>query len=405
MAAEPEGAGRGLVARVERATPAGRGLVARVERATPAGRGLVARVERATPAGRDRGVDALRALAMLGVVLGHWLVTAWQVRPGGEVALAGPLAYMPALAPVSWVLQTLAVFFFVGGFAAARSARAASGAWKWARRRVPRLLVPAWPVVALWAGVAAALPAYGVPYGSVRALALPALAPLWFLAVFAGLALATPALLRVRRPATLACLAAAAVFAVDAARFGLGAPAWIGWVNVAAGWLVPYALGVAWAGGGLRGRGTAAAMLVGGAAATAVLVAGFGYPAAMVGVTGAPVSNLSPPTAAAVCFGVAQIGVALLLHGPLDRLMRRPRAWAAVALANLAAMPVFLWHLTALALAAAACLPLAPVPGLLAPPSGPEWVAARLAWLPVLAAALAVVARPRLTSPTPASAR
>ena len=69
--------------------------------------------------GRDRGIDALRALAVAGVVLGHWLVTA--VVPGG---VASPLRYLPGLTPVSWLLQTLAVFFLVGGFAAAR-ARAA----------------------------------------------------------------------------------------------------------------------------------------------------------------------------------------------------------------------------------------------------------------------------------------
>ena len=46
-------------------------------------------------------------------------------------------------------------------------------------------------------------------------------------------------------------------------RFGLSGPAWVGWVNVAAGWLVPYLLGIAWALGSLRGRRVPALMLAG----------------------------------------------------------------------------------------------------------------------------------------------
>src|SRR5262249_8300980 len=68
---------------------------------------------------------------------------------------------------------------------------------------------------------------------------------------------------------------------------GLSGPAWVGWVNVVAGWLAPYLLGIAWALGSLRGRRVPALMLAGGAAATAALIAWVGYPASMVGVNGA----------------------------------------------------------------------------------------------------------------------
>ena len=88
-------------------------------------------------------------------------------------------------------------------------------------------------------------------------------------------------------------------------------------------------------------------MLAGGAAATAALIAWAGYPASMVGVNGARISNLNPPTLAAVTFGVAQCGLALLLRDRLARLMRRPLAWAGIALVNLSAMTLFLWHQTA----------------------------------------------------------
>ena len=77
-------------------------------------RHAAARLEAATPAGRDRAVDALRAFAVLGVVLGHWLVTA-LVADGTSLHTVSPLHHMPFLTPISWLFQTLAVFFLVGG--------------------------------------------------------------------------------------------------------------------------------------------------------------------------------------------------------------------------------------------------------------------------------------------------
>jgi hypothetical protein len=110
----------------------------------------------------------------------------------------------------------------------------------------------------------------------------------------------------------------------------------------------------------------------------------------MVGVPGAAVSNLNPPTLAAVTFGLAQCGAALLLRDRLRRAMRRPVLWAAVALVNLSAMTVFLWHQTALMATTATGLSAGRLPGLHTVPDGLGWVAARLLWLPVFAAVLAV---------------
>ncbi len=60
-------------------------------------RHAAARLEAATPASRDRAVDALRAFAVLGVVLGHWLVTA-LVADGASLHTVSPLHHMPFLA-------------------------------------------------------------------------------------------------------------------------------------------------------------------------------------------------------------------------------------------------------------------------------------------------------------------
>ncbi|MCZ9347878.1 acyltransferase, partial [Streptomyces sp. TRM76130] len=97
-----------------------------MSRLTAAIRKAAGRVDAATPGHRDRAVDALRAGAILGVVLGHWLVTA-LVADGRTLRTASPLQHLPWLAPVSWAFQTLAVFFLVGGHVATRgyaSARA-----------------------------------------------------------------------------------------------------------------------------------------------------------------------------------------------------------------------------------------------------------------------------------------
>lgn len=351
---------------------------------------LVERIEAGTPPDRDRAVDALRFLAILGVVLGHWLVTA-LITDSGTVHGESPLHYLPWLTPVSWVLQTLAVFFLVGGQMSARgyvSARARGWSyWRWLVSRLVRLFRPAIVLVVVWAAVAGSMLASGADWATVRTLVHLVLSPLWFLLVFAVLTAATPLVSRLHPVWPVAV-----VLCVDVVRFGFDGPEWIGWVNVAAGWLVPYCVGAAWARHGVPGRRTGWALLLGGAVATAALVLFAGYPAAMVGVPGNGISNLNPPTLAAVTFGLAQCGAAVLLLGPLRRILRRPAVWAGVALANLSAMTIFLWHLTALIVVTAAGEVIGqPLPGLHTVPDSASWLLARLVWLPAFAAVLLVL--------------
>lgn len=311
------------------------------------------------------------------------------VADGGALHTASPLQHMPWLAPISWAFQTLAVFFLVGGHVATRgytSARARGTTYgQWLTSRLSRLFKPVAVVLALWTVVATALLLTGAQFETVRTLVKLALSPMWFLLVFSALTAATPLLLRLHPLWPLVV-----VLHVDIVRFGLGGPDWLGWVNLAAGWLVPYTVGAAWTRGELEGRRAGWLLFGGGAVLTAVLVAWAGYPASMVGVPGASVSNLNPPTLAAVTFGLAQCGLALLLRDRLRSGMRRPAAWAAVALVNLSAMTIFLWHQTALMATTATGLAAGRLPGLHTVPDGLGWVAARLAWLPVFVLALAV---------------
>ncbi|MGW1053586.1 acyltransferase family protein [Streptomyces sp. NPDC002521] len=347
------------------------------------------RIDAATPAGRDRAVDALRALAIAGVVFGHWLVTAIKDAGHGRLLGASPLQHMPWLTPVSWLLQTLAVFFFVGGHVGAKSWASASAAGigygQWLGKRLSRLFGPVVVVLVVWAVAAGCMLASGVALQSVRTLLTLVLSPLWFLLVLTLITAVTPLVARLHPVWPLAVVAV-----VDLVRFGFGGPAWLGWANVAAGWLVPYCLGAAWGRGALDQRRYGLGLFIGGAVATAALVLWGGYPASMVGVPGAPISNLNPPTLAAVTFGSAQCGLAVLVREPLRRAMRRPMLWAAVALVNLSAMTVFLWHQTAMLAVTITGVLFGPLHGLHTAPDGPGWVLARICWLPVFAAALAV---------------
>lgn len=357
---------------------------------------LARRLDAATPPHRDRAVDALRALAIAGVIGGHWLVTALVTgtsHHGTVLSDNSPLASMPWLAPLSWIFQTLAVFFLVGGYAAAKSYK---GEYlPWLRKRLVRLARPVAALVAVWIPVTVGMLLAGVPHATVHTLLFLVISPLWFLLVYAGLTALTPFVIKLVRRfgASAVIFPASLVAAADLLRFGLHGvglhgPAWVGWINLPAGWLVPYLLGIAWARGSLKGRRVPALMLAGGAAATAALIAWAGYPASMVGVNGAHISNLNPPTLAAVTFGIAQCGLALLLRDRLARLMRRPLAWAAIALVNLSAMTLFLWHQTAFVTVSSLGLLAGRVPGLLTAPTAPLWIAERLAWLPVFAITL-----------------
>jgi hypothetical protein len=358
---------------------------------------LGARLESVTPSDRDRTVDALRALAILGVVLGHWMVTTVVDHGAGRLVADSPLRHMPHLAPVSWVFQTLAIFFLVGGFSAARSwtsARSGGATYRtWVAQRLRRLFVPAGLLLAVWTAGLGTLVILGASLETIRTLVSLVLSPLWFLVVFALVSALTPALMRrgSRVASGVAFIALSTVLVVDFVRFGGGGPGWLGWINVLAGWIVPFGIGVAWAQGGWATRRSCLGLLIGGVIASAVLVALFGYPASMVGVPGEGISNLNPPTLAAVTFGAAQCGLALLVRAPLQRAVRHPEAWAIVALFNFSAIVVFLWHQTALLVVTLGTRPLGTLAGLHTTPDSLMWIAQRLAWLPLIAIALGLL--------------
>ncbi|WP_443065099.1 acyltransferase family protein [Streptomyces sp. NBC_00576] len=373
------------------------------ERLRHATAATAALVEQRTPAHRDRALDGLRALALLAVPVGHWLLGGLTLGSEGALHNTSPLAAFGLLAPVSWVLQMLGIFFLVGGCASAlslrRSAERGVPTGDWLRGRLARLGRPVLGVAAVWAVLLPVLYAAGVPAGTLRTGVVLVVQPLWFVGIYVLVTALTPWCVRAARTyggwAAVPLLGTVAV--VDLLRYGPWAdamPSWLGLLNLGPGWLFAYQLGVCW-GEGRLGRRGARLMLLGGGALFAVLLLAFHYPASMVGVPGTNRTNSHPPSLLVLALACVQCGAAILLRDRLDGLLRRrQRLWAAVVGVNLSAMTIFCWHQTALlTLAIPGSLVGVPVPGLTTPPDTTVWILARLAWLPLIAATLFALGR------------
>ncbi|MFF5896138.1 acyltransferase [Streptomyces argenteolus] len=361
-------------------------------------RQLVSRIDARTPEHRDRAVDGLRALALLAVPTGHWLLGGFTLDGEGALHNASPLSTFAVFAPVSWVLQMLGVFFLVGGYASVLSyGRRPSTTRAWLRGRMVRLGRPVLGVTAVWALMIPVLYAAGVPEATLRTGAKLVIQPLWFVGVYAVVTALTPQC--VRLAGKLGGWAAApligSVAAVDLLRYGPYAdavPSWLGVLNILPGWLFAYQLGVSWGLGRLTRRG-ARVLLVGGTVLFAALLLVFHYPASMVGVPGEARTNSHPPSLLVLALAAAQSGAALLLHGRIGRALRRPALWAPVVVINLSAMTILCWHQTAMLAAAVPASFAGAVQGLTTSPDTAGWLLARPAWMPLFAALLVLIAR------------
>ncbi|GAA3394750.1 acyltransferase [Streptomyces roseoviridis] len=317
------------------------GISSRVS--TPTGTRAGAReLAESTPATRDRYVDLLRVASLAVVVLGHWLMAA--VTADGRVG--NLLAVVPGLQVLTWALQVMPVFFFVGGFSHALAHRSRPGYADFLRGRLRRLLRPTAVFIGVWGVLALAVQLLGADGGLTGVALRLVTQPLWFIGVYLAMVALTPPLLRLHERhgwGAFAGLVAGAV-AVDALRFAAGVP-YVEFLNFALVWLAVHQLGFLRADGMIRRPAVLAAA---GLAGAALLVALGPYPLSMVGMPGEKVSNMAPPTLALLCHGLWLVGAVELLKGPGTRLVARARVWRAVVAANGIAMTAFLWHLTAM---------------------------------------------------------
>jgi len=347
----------------------------------------------ATPAHRDRYVDLLRAVAILMVILGHWLTSAVTVTDGrlGGVNL---LYVVPWAQPATWLFQVMPVFFLVGGYANAASLakhRDAGGtAAAWVQSRALRLLRPtAVFVVVLIVGYASAL-ALGADQRVTRTAVWLAGIALWFLVVYVAVVALAPATIAWQRRWGVGVFLTliAVVAAGDVARVATGSdvPAT---GNYIVGWLAVHQLGVAWRDGALtRTRRPAYALAVGGAAVAVALIAVGPYGVTMVGAAPPPeLGNADPPTLALLALAAMQAGIALLLRPVVGPWLQRPRVWQVVVVLNAVILTIFLWHMVPVVIAGVALMTtgIFPQPEL----ASGEWFALRIPWLAVLAVLLA----------------
>ncbi|WP_020659148.1 acyltransferase family protein [Amycolatopsis benzoatilytica] len=335
---------------------------------------------------RDLSVDLYRVLAVIVVVLGHWLAASLTYR-GGQFGDQNVLAGLPWTQWLTLLFQVIPVFFLVAGYgnAASWSRYGDAHRWEdWIRRRVTATLGPTTLYVSAVLAAVAAIELSGADRSQLAYGASAVALHLWFLPVYLVLVSLTPAMLAAQRRWGLAAPAAltVAVAAVDAATLGAHLPV-LGWANYLLGWATVYQLGVAWFSGTLSGP-RPLLLTAGALVALTILVRLELYPLSMVAVPGAPVRNTSPPTLALLAFSAAQAGLLLALAPALARRLRTSRGRPLLATANRNVMALYLWHMIPVVFVAAAVYPtrLLPQPAL----GTAGWWLVRIPWVGLLTA-------------------
>lgn len=340
------------------------------------------------PPERNRYVDFLRALSILAVVVGHWLVAAPYMKDGA-VEGGHLLGITPWTQWLTWGFQVMPIFFLVGGFSNgvswAATQRKNGHYADWFSGRVQRLINPVMPLFLIWTLFAMFGTAMGVDRKIVAMAAQLALVPVWFLAVYLIVSAVVPWTWNLWRRFGLGSFwgLVAGAMLVDVASLKFGIP-YINFLNFLFVWLGVHQLGYAWQQGRIRNPW---AWAVAGAISLEMLVYFGPYPVAMIGVPGANLSNSMPPTLALLALGVAQAGFALALEGPARRMLDNVNIWTAVVLVNGMIMTIYLWHLTAFVFVMVAAWLLGGI-GLHATPGSGEWWLMRPVWFALYIAAL-----------------
>ncbi|MBC7292469.1 MAG: acyltransferase [Actinotalea sp.] len=310
---------------------------------------------------RDRVLDAVRAAALLVVVVAHAL--AWDTSSG---APRNVLDGRPGLVWVTWLLQPLPLLFAAGGLANLGSWQRDPDLARFLHRRGTRLLTPA--VVYLTAWTVLLLPlAVVLPEAAAAGRFLSQL--VWFLGVYLIVVLAVPWTSRwTTRPGPALATWLVLVAVVDALRWNVSPV--LGWLNLLLVWGFCHQLGTALP---LLRRAPAAGLLAGAGAAagTAVGLAVLGpWSSSLVSYAGDPEpTNLAPPTVVVALYGLGQVLLLAAVWGRLERALTRDRLYVAVAGLGTRGIGLYLWHIPVVALVAGTVLLL----GGRVPALGPVW--------------------------------
>ncbi|MBT8249359.1 MAG: acyltransferase [Acidimicrobiia bacterium] len=316
----------------------------------------------ATPDHRNRFIDALRAVAILIVVYGHWLVAVVVV--GDEGMTAGNLLDVePWTQWLTWGFQVMPLFFIVGGYASAASWSAASDRGtsyrEWLGDRLRRLFTPVVPLLVFWVVAANAGLAAGLDPAVLGLASMAALVPVWFLAVYLLMTMAAPFGYRLWTKHGYRVLAVLIVLAglTDTAMRMIGTVSTggieidlvntIGWGNFLWVWGAMLVMGFAWHDRRLPHALLPAAI---GLVSLLLLTEVASYSRSMVGVATEGLNNNTPPSTALIALGLLHFGIALGIEQRANLLLQRRRTWAAAIVMNSLIMTTYLWHLTVLVL-------------------------------------------------------
>lgn len=298
---------------------------------------------------RDHFVDLVRGASLVVVVVWHWAFTVFDWQPDGPHATS-PIGFTSGMWLVTWLLQVMPLFFFVGGWANLSAWQRAQGRGvtmtSFITQRFRQLAVPALTLVAVWWVIAVAVAAvYDIAWAGQVALLV--VSPLWFVASYLIIIALMPLWVRLHErfgvlvPVWLAGIAAL----VDVARFNHGY-AWVGWLNMLVVWGLAHQLGFFYRSLTGMDRQRQWAWLFAGLFALVGLVWAGLYPASMVGVPGDKFSNMAPPSLAIVALIGFQVGALLLLRPWVMARMGRPRWVRFRELLTTYSLPLYLLHTT-----------------------------------------------------------
>lgn len=328
------------------------------------------------PPERNRYVDFLRALSILAVVVGHWLVAAPYIASDGNVVGGHLLGIVPWTQWLTWLFQVMPIFFLVGGYSNGvswASTQAKGGHYSdWFASRIQRLINPVFPVLLVWAAFAFVATQFGMERAQVKMAVSLALIPVWFLSVYLLVTALAPISWRMWQRFGYGSIAALIVAAavVDWLTLVRHVP-YINFLNFLFVWVGIHQFGYAWQQGRL-GQKTAVGLFGLGLTALLGLTVYGPYPIAMIGVPGADITNSMPPTLALLALGIAQTGLVLALEPWGRRMLDNLSLWTATVLMNGMIMTVYLWHLTSYVLVMVAAW-LSGGIGLRMEPGSAEW--------------------------------
>jgi hypothetical protein len=288
---------------------------------------------------RDRSIDAIRALCLSLVVLGH-AVMGMVYWGDSQIVLGNLLAIDSRLHWVTWIFQIMPVFFIAGGAANSLSMKSKEitySLWLW--KRISRLLSPTLTYLAIMLSVGWVLGNFfSDAFMQIYLLMVTQL--LWFLGVYIICTALFPVMLRLPRLGSVIGLLLA-VIVVDIARFQWNET--IGILNFLFVWLLIMVLGTLFVAPLSNTLNLVFVVLL--LATELVLVSRDIYPVSLVGLPTEEFSNVAPPSVLIALHGMLFLFMLSLLKPLINRVCEHTRVWAMVVSINAGAMTVYLWHI------------------------------------------------------------